>query len=166
MGHRVLSPDWMITMKLLSSVFTSTEVLSADICFISVPLAALNSLKIVRDWGGGGGGGGRSHVITKAPCHVMLFWSLVRWSGAIWILTGIVNAVSLWEMASGAGRACDILLNFTWWKRRGSLLFCFIYAFPFPPQRTSLTPKCAYTPTCFHFRCLIKPTMPHSTILP
>lgn len=35
-----------------------------DIRFISVSLAALIALK--------------HHVIIKAPCHVMLFWSLVR----------------------------------------------------------------------------------------
>lgn len=40
-------------MKLLSSVVTSTEALSADICSISVLLAALISLKIVSDGGWG-----------------------------------------------------------------------------------------------------------------
>lgn len=41
---------------------------------------------------------------------------------------GIVNAVSLWETASGTGKTCESLLNFTWWKRIGyGFIFLYLY---------------------------------------
>lgn len=140
-------------MKLLSSVFTSTEVLS-------VSLAALISLKIVRD----GGWGWRiswDHQGTL-PCDVILVAGQV----ILRHLDSDRDRECCVIVGDGCRRwqTCDSLLNFTWWKRIGSHFFCFIYTFP--PQQTSLTPKCAYTPTFFHFLCLIKPTMPQSMILP
>lgn len=139
MGHHVFSPDCMITMKLLSSVFTSMEVLSADICSIS-KYGCFDLTENRRRWGGGW------VDLMWSPRHPAMWCYCGRWSGdpaPSGFLTGIVNSASLWEMASGAGRACDTLLNFTWWKRRGSLLFCFTCAFPSSANQP-------YSKVCIH----------------
>lgn len=74
MGRHVLSADWMITMKLLSSVFTSTEVLSADICSISLFIGCLDLAQNRQGLGWGWGRGWRipcDHQGTL-PCDVIL----------------------------------------------------------------------------------------------
>lgn len=126
-GNSLLSPDWMITMKLLSPmlIFASSGFLwllwsRSNLVCVCVFVHVL-----------GGGRVSFHHVIIKAPCHVMLFWSLVRWSCAVYIPMGFVNAVSLWETASGTGRTCESLLNFTLWKRLGNCFFFFFFLFLF-----------------------------------
>lgn len=141
--HHVLSPDWMITVKPLSSVSTSTEVLHADIHPVSVSLAALISHKIVRE-----GEVGVAHLMWSSRLPAMWCYS-GRWSGD-------PAPSGLWKMASGAAELVIVC-----WISHG---FAFLYTFS--PQQTSLTPKCAYTPTCIHFPCLIKPIMPQSMSLP